>query len=208
MKYIKEYDYSLLDNIISLQDKKSSINWNNFFGNKNPLIVEVGCGNGHFLIEQAKNNKENNYIGIDIKEKRIIRCKEKQIKYNITNIAWICDEALNSLSRLFENKSISLIFMPFPDPWPKKRHHKHRLFQKEFINILHEKLVLSGLFLFITDYYQYFEKSYQLVMKDKRFDVVENNEKNKFEFTNSLFGEKWKKENKEFYSFCIKKAAI
>ena len=205
MIYLKKYDYNLLDKIIFLEGNKEPVNWNNYFSNSNPLIVEIGCGNGHFLTEKAKNDIKKNYIGIDIKEKRIIRCKEKQVKYAISNMEWFCGEALKILSGLFENNSISTIFMPFPDPWPKRKHHKHRLFKKEFVDVLNEKLMPSGLFIFITDYKQYFEESYQLISEDNRFSLIKATDENNFELGNSLFGEKWKRENREFYSFYVRK---
>ena len=108
MSYIKSYDYDLLEEVVYLKKNfNEPVDWKNLFKNHNPIVVEIGCGNGHFLINKIKQNPFFNYIGIDIKEKRIIRCREKELKYNIKNVKWICEEAFIALNNLFENDIIS-----------------------------------------------------------------------------------------------------
>jgi tRNA (guanine-N7-)-methyltransferase len=205
MSYLKEYNFDLLNEALLTPESFNPVEWQTRFQNNNPIIVEIGCGNGHYLIKLAQEEKEKNFIGIDIKNKRIIRCREKELKYNLKNITWICGEALKSLNLLFNDNSIDEMLMPFPDPWPKKRHHKKRLFKKNFIDIFYSKLKKNGIFTFITDYKEYFDVSLELINNDKRFQLFKNSDQNKDKFTTSLFGEKWKKENREFYLFSIKK---
>lgn len=205
MGHIKKYDFSLLDEVLRVEKENGIIDWHKIFANNNPLIVEVGCGNGHFLTRCAMNDKTYNYIGIDKKDKRLIRCREKQIKYNLSNIRWISGDALLALEKLFPDESISIIFMPFPDPWPKKRHHKHRMFKKEFIELLVKKLEKNGKFAFITDYFEYYDSSYSLIKDDERFEIITPDEFLSFDLSESFFGEKWRNENRIFYSFYLRK---
>ena len=205
MSYIKKYDYVLLDHVIFLNDFKEPIDWKNIFKNHNPIVLEIGCGNGHFLINKSKQRPFFNYIGIDIKKKRIIRCREKELKYDIKNIKWICDDAFLALTNLFENETISKIYMTFPDPWQKKKYHKNRLFKKEFVNLFHEKLSTNGIFIFITDFRDYFDESYELVSNDKRFSLINNLFEIEPNLKDSLFGKKWENYSRNFYSFCIEK---
>ena len=64
--------------------------------------------------------------------------------------------------------------MTFPDPWPKKKHHKNRLFKKEFVDLFYEKLSANGLFIFITDFKDYFDESFELISNDMRFDLIKD----------------------------------
>jgi len=201
MGFRKPYDLDLLDEIIITKENNAPIIWANIFENKNPLIIEVGCGNGHFLITKSKNETNNNFIGIDIKRNRLLRCREKQVKYDINNIKWVWGEALASLDHLFKNKSIKEIYMPFSDPWPKRRHQKNRMFNSAFINIINDKLITKGLFFFITDHEEYYQASLKLLVDDMRFDLKIMDQPNNSGFGFSLFGEKWKKDKRDFFAF-------
>ncbi|MCG8572369.1 MAG: tRNA (guanosine(46)-N7)-methyltransferase TrmB [Spirochaetes bacterium] len=204
MGYIKEYDFSLLENdVIQAESEPATHNWQTIFPDTLPIIVEIGCGNGHFLVEKAQNQPENNYIGIDIKAKRIIRCREKQTKKQVQNIKWICGEAFHGLQSYFKDQSIRQIYMTFPDPWPKKKHHKKRLFQKDFVDLVFQKLESEGTFVFISDFFEYYQVAYELIQNDERFSFYENNEKE--QMSTSVFGQKWLLDNRDIHCFAFKK---
>ncbi len=205
MAHMKGYDYELLEEVLRVEDYDAFIDWNGIFKDNNKLIVEVGCGNGHFLNSSATQDNTSNFIGIDIKYKRLVRCREKQVKNSSKNIIWIWGEAFVALKNLFKDQSVNIIFMPFPDPWPKRRHHKHRLFRKEFIDLFYDKLITGGFFVFITDFYEYYEASLALIKDDKRFEMVTPENFYQYDITNSYFGEKWRNDNRSFYSFFIRK---
>jgi len=205
MGHIKGYDYELLEEVLRVEDYNAFIEWQDIFKNNNKIIVEVGCGNGHFLNSSASADKTSNFVGIDVKFKRLVRCREKQVKYENKNIIWVWGEAFVALKNLFKDQSINIIFMPFPDPWPKRRHHKHRLFKKEFIDLFYDKLVPGGFFIFITDFYEYYEASLELIKDDKRFDMITPENFHQYDLTGSYFGEKWINDNRSFYSFFIRK---
>ncbi len=98
--------------------------------------VEIGCGHGHFLAAYAEAHPERYCIGIDIAGGRLERARRKSERAGLKNIAWIRAEALLFLECLPETISFSRVFILFPDPWPKKRHHKHRLVQTGFMDFL------------------------------------------------------------------------
>ena len=190
MKYRKEYDRSLLEEVISYDaEKKISID--------KPVILEIGCGNGHFLINKAQEKKDQIYFGLDLKSERLIRCREKQVKHGIENIRWIHGDAMNILSDMFGKGSISGIYMIFPDPWPKRKHHKNRLFKKEFTDVVYDKLIPSGFFIFVTDHKEYFDEVLSLIENDARFVI--NNPINMDDFSVSVFGDKWKKDDRIYH---------
>ena len=121
----------------------------------------------------------------------------------LKNIQFVVGDAMLALAKCFSDGQITRIYMTFPDPWPKKRHHKNRLFKPEFLDIVWNKLKTGGDFVFITDHEEYFEWSKTFAESDNRFDITfcgtigENDEREYL--TQSLFGEKWKREERSFY---------
>lgn len=176
------------------------IEWPFYFKNNNPIIVEIGCGNGHFLISEAINNKNFNYIGIDIKKDRVLKCHKKQKNNNLKNILWINGDALSILTNLFEDNSITKIYMTFPDPWPKRRDNKKRLFKDDFLRVILEKLTKNGEFIFISDFEDYYKWCIDILKKNS-IEYSFYNDREIKNFLVSLFAEKWKKENRNFYNF-------
>lgn len=108
------------------------IGWSKYFNNNNPIVLEIGCGNGHFLINEAILNKNINYIGIDIKKDRIEKGNKKQKNNKLENIVWINGEAFTVIYYLFNDDYIYKIYMTFPDPWPKRRDKKKDYLIKNF----------------------------------------------------------------------------
>lgn len=204
MKFRKKgFDYSLLKEALFPPEKIQPIKWGEIFKNTNPLIVEIGCGNGHFLTEEASNQKQNNFVGIDRKDYRIVKCRMKELVLQLSNIRWICGEAFSALERMFFDQSISKIYMAFPDPWPKKRHHKHRLFQENFIALLDQKLAPEGQFVFISDHEEYYRWCIELLQYQTKFKIIQDTYDHRL--TESAFGKIWKKEERSFYSFTLEK---
>ncbi|HOV15436.1 MAG TPA: tRNA (guanosine(46)-N7)-methyltransferase TrmB [Spirochaetota bacterium] len=203
----KKYNLSLLDEGIKLIEEETVINWSEIFKNSNDLVLEIGCGNGHFLTKKAVESPENNFIGIDIKHERVSKGIEKQINANLNNVKFFVDEGLHFITTYFQDSSLSLVYLLFPDPWPKRKHHKHRLLLKEsFIDALYKKLKDGGTFIYVTDHEEYFKASYERFLNEKRF-VLQNKTDNE-EYSISIFGKKWKEEGRRFYSFTLCKLPL
>ena len=105
--------------------------WHKVFNNSNPIYLEIGMGKGQFLINNALNNPDINYIGIEKYDSVILRAVEKSNELDINNLRLIRMDA-----RLIEDifdKEIDLIYLNFSDPWPKERHAKRRLTSSIFL---------------------------------------------------------------------------
>lgn len=105
--------------------------WHTLFKNDNPIYIEIGMGKGKFLLENALNNPNINYIGIEKYDSVILRAVEKTNDLEINNLYLVRMDA-----RLIEEiflKEISLIYLNFSDPWPKDRHAKRRLTSSNFL---------------------------------------------------------------------------
>ena len=104
--------------------------WNEYFGNNNPIDIEIGMGKGQFLIECARNHPDINYIGIEKYDSIVAKALPK-IPEDLKNICVIRADA-HMIEDFFQNE-IHQIFLNFSDPWPKKRHHQRRLSSEEFL---------------------------------------------------------------------------
>ena len=127
------------------------------FGNAHPLEVDLGCGDGSFLIDMAQHYPERNFLGVERLLGRV-RCVCKRIhELGLTNVKVLRLESQYTLEYLLEPHSVSRLHLLCPDPWPKARHHKRRLVQQGFLVTLHKVLKPEGEFLFKTDHPEYFE---------------------------------------------------
>ncbi len=129
--------------------------WEAVFGNTNPLNLEVGFGVGNFLIEMAIREPDENFIGMDFYHKGIRKVITRIGRYQVSNIRIVYGDAKEKLPILFNEAELSRVYINFPDPWPKKKHHKRRLIKPAFIKNLAAKLKPGGEIHIATDYEPY-----------------------------------------------------
>lgn len=106
--------------------------WNTYFNNNNPIYIEIGMGKGKFITENAINNPNINYIGIEKFDSVIARAIEKSNELDINNLVLVRMDA-EKIDEVFSNE-VDKIFLNFSDPWPKARHEKRRLTSKQFLD--------------------------------------------------------------------------
>lgn len=121
------------------------------------VTLEIGCGHGHFLTSYAQNYPQRTFIGIDLCTQRIGQSQKKQERAMLRNLLFIKAEASEFIEALPENIFLDQIFILFPDPWPKNRHHKNRLIQDNFLKLLAHKSLSETKMYFRTDHELYFE---------------------------------------------------
>lgn len=124
--------------------------WNTFFGNDDPIHVEIGMGKGKFLMELAEQNPGINYIGIEKYSSVLLRALEKREQLDLKNLYLIRYDA-EYINEIFDDQEISRIYLNFSDPWPKDRHAKRRLTSKEFLKKYDLFLKTEGEVVFKTD---------------------------------------------------------
>ena len=105
--------------------------WNKLFNNSNPIYIEIGMGKGKFIIKNAIENPNINYIGIEMYDSVILRAVEKTNDLELNNLYLIRMDA-RLINDIF-NKEMDLIYLNFSDPWPKERHAKRRLTSPIFL---------------------------------------------------------------------------
>lgn len=124
--------------------------WNSYFGNDNPIHLEIGMGKGQFLMALAKANPKINYIGIERYESVLIRAIQKMEQEPLDNLRFLCMDAL-SICDIFSFGEVKRIYLNFSDPWPKKRHAKRRLTSGTFLELYRQILDPNGQLEFKTD---------------------------------------------------------
>lgn len=122
-----------------------------FIFSKKHLTVEIGFGNGNNLFTLASKYINQNFIGIEVYKPGIISLLSKLSSHHLENIQIYNEDAVIVLNKCFLNQSIDKIFIFFPDPWPKRKHHKRRLIQPSFIKSLQDKLKFTGIIHISTD---------------------------------------------------------
>ena len=123
---------------------------------KIPFVWEIGCGHGHFLAAYAQAHPEQFCVGIDINLDRVHRATRKRDRARLDRLHFVRAEARLFLDVLPPDAAFSAIYVLFPDPWPKKRHHKYRLLQAEFLHAVAQRAGQGTPLFFRTDHAPYF----------------------------------------------------
>ena len=148
------------------------LDWAAIFGNNNPVEIEVGIGKGRFLINSALSNPDVNYLGIEWAKKYITIARHRAAMCELNNIRLLKENASQVIERGIPAESISHYHIYFPDPWPKKRHHKRRLFQKVVVDKIAETLVTGGKMSIVTDYHEYYEWILEALSENDRIQPI------------------------------------
>ncbi len=125
------------------------------YGQKNPLIIEIGFGNGDCLAEYASLNSDKNFLGIEVHTPGVGHLLINIEQNNLKNIRIFQADAVSIIENKIDDRSIQGVHIFFPDPWPKRKHHKRRIINAEFIQLLLKKLLPEGYIHIATDWEHY-----------------------------------------------------
>ena len=153
----QERSYSELSPAWCIPFEHKKINFVEIFGNTNPIIVEIGFGMGDATAQIAASNPDINYLGIEVHRPGVGKLLGEIKRRDLKNLYIIEHDALEVLEYMIGDNSINGFHIFFPDPWPKKRHHKRRLVQRPRTNLMAQKLTPGGYLYFVTDIIEYAE---------------------------------------------------
>ena len=125
-------------------------NWNEFFKNNNPIILELACGKGEYAVGLGKLYPQKNFIGIDLKGNRIWVGAKKALQQNLKNVAFLRTQ-IDQVSDYFSQNEVEEIWITFPDPQLRKSKAKKRLTHPKFLRLYQQFLVPGGLIHLKTD---------------------------------------------------------
>ena len=127
------------------------------FGRAAPVTFEIGFGNGDSLVALALAHPERNFVGLEVHRPGVghlmLRCEEE----HVGNVRIVCHDAVEILQQRVADATLDEVLLYFPDPWPKKRHHKRRIVQPAFVELVARKLKPGGVFRMATDWQPYAE---------------------------------------------------
>ena len=140
---------------IPYENKK--INFVDIFGNTNPIVIEIGFGMGDATAALAEANPNINYLGIEVHRPGVGKLLGEIKRRELKNLYIIEHDALEVLEEMIGDNSVNGFHIFFPDPWPKKKHHKRRMVQRPRTNLFAQKLAPGGYLYFVTDWLEYAE---------------------------------------------------
>lgn len=155
-------------------DAKTKLNFSKIFGNDNPVTIEIGFGMGTVTAQIAAENPDKNYLGLEVHKPGVGKLLGLIEENGLQNVRIIQFDALEVLANMVEDESAAAFHIFFPDPWPKKRHHKRRLIQPLNTSLFAKKLVAGGYVYMATDWAEYAEEALAV------FEAT-SNLKNKYE---------------------------
>ena len=133
------------------------LDWSRLFGRSRPVEIEVGCGKGRLLLGLAEAHPERNFVGLEYARAYLLTVAERARKRGLSNVRVTRFEAGRFFREWVPDSSVSAFHLLYPDPWPKKRHHKRRLIQDEFLRELRRVLLPEAGLDIATDHEGYFE---------------------------------------------------
>lgn len=148
------------------------------FGRGAPIEMEIGSGKGGFLLRRARAYPDRSFFGVEWANKYIRYAADRMVRWGVTNVRLMRTDARHLVIHHLPRVSLTILHIYHPDPWPKKRHHKRRLIQPQFLSAVVDALVPGGRVAIQTDHADYFEHIQEVVAREKRlqpsvFDVPE-----------------------------------
>jgi tRNA (guanine-N7-)-methyltransferase len=143
--------------IMGLEHKSGLQNFAETFGRVAPVVLEIGFGMGKSLVEMALNEPDKDFVGIEVHRPGVGTCLNEAAEQNVKNLRVYEHDAVEVFADCIAENSLARVQLFFPDPWHKKRHHKRRIVQADFVQKLRSKLAIGGVFHMATDWENYAE---------------------------------------------------
>jgi len=150
---------TLSKSLLDISDYYIPIDLSEVFRNKKDIVLEIGFGDGDFLIEMAQRHPEKNFLGIEIKTKRFKLAVKKAEEEKNGNIKFLHMNADIAVEEIFPEDVFSRVYINFPDPWPKDRHRKHRIINFELLQKLSKTMKRNGILEIASDHKDYITHS-------------------------------------------------
>ncbi len=152
---MKALSEQICDYLIPWKNLEWPLDLDALFSRKMPMVLEIGFGDGSFLIDIATRFPERNYVGIELAWDPIQRLFKKIEHLGLSNVKVLRCDAGQAITSLFQTDIFEEVFINHPDPWPKERHHRRRLLQRSFLKEVAASLIKDGQLTIATDHADY-----------------------------------------------------
>ncbi len=153
-----------------IEASTGELNLEQLFGREATLVVEIGFGNGNATWQMAGTEPGKNFIGIEVHKPGVGHLLQALESHKLTNVRIARDDAVDFLQDRIPDHSVSEVRIFFPDPWPKKRHHKRRIIQGGFLDLLALKMEPGGILHLATDWQPYAEYMLEICNQHPAFE--------------------------------------
>ena len=204
-RILKEYTGVAL----KVEELDGKIDFGRVFGRGGPVHIEIGCGKATFLLNQARAQPAVNFLGIEWASRYYRYAVDRIGRWGLDNVRIIRADAVGFLANFVPDESVECFHIYFPDPWPKRRHHRRRFVCPANLQQLLRCLKTGGELRLATDHLEYFQKIQELI--DTQVDKLEKIEflpaasAQIGEWVGTNFERKYLKENKPIYTLAVKK---
>jgi tRNA (guanine-N7-)-methyltransferase len=145
----------LVEYLVEWREGPWPVDWSGRFGRSAPLVLEIGFGNGEFLLDQAQRHPERDHVGLELSWSAAARLLRRLAAARATNVRAALADAEVALERLFASESLDAVFVNHPCPWPKTRHHERRLLAAPGLALLAERMRTGARLTVVTDHAEY-----------------------------------------------------
>jgi tRNA (guanine-N7-)-methyltransferase len=194
---------------LKIQDLDGRIDLFRLFGRSAPFHIEIGVGRGTFLLNQAKTHPQTDFLGIEWTNKYYLYSVDRIGRWNLTNVRIIRTDAASFLTNFLPDTSVDCFHIYFPDPWPKKRHHKRRFFNTTNTDQLLRCLKPAGHLRIATDHADYFKQIKSVIAEKanslEKIDFLPAAGADTGEWIGSNFERKYLKENRPIFCLAVRK---
>lgn len=153
-------------------DELEDLRWQTFFGNANPVELEIGVGKAGFLLRRAQAYPQRNFLGIEWANEFYRFAVDRMQRWKVPNVRILRTDASHFVRAQCLRDSLLALHVYHPDPWPKRRHHKRRLFQSPFVDAAVACLVPGGRWAVQTDHAEYFEVIRDLLLNHPQLEQI------------------------------------
>ena len=194
---------------INPEDLNGKIDFTRIFGRNGPVHIEIGSGKGTFLVNQAKDNPGDNFFGIEWARKYYRYAVDRIGRWDLKNVRIIRTDAAVFIAKFIDDNSVDCFHIYFPDPWPKKRHHKRRFLCPVNLEQLIRCLKIQGQLRIATDHAEYFKQIQNVIAqasdKLEEIDFLPTAGAETGEWVGTNFERKYIRDNKSIYTLAAKK---
>jgi len=173
------------------------------FGRTAPLQVDLGCGDGSFLTALAAQTPQKNFLGIERLVGRVRTAARKAARLENVNVLQL--ETSYAIRYLLPARSVEVFHLLFPDPWPKRRHHRRRIVTPDFLGAVAEALTANGILRVATDQSDYFEQMSHVAEQSTKFAA--NQDDSDDDLPASAFEKRFKKTGAKIYRLELRKVS-
>ncbi len=196
-------EVDLLLRLEEAAEEDPALDWHEVFGNDHPVEIEIGIGKGRFLMAAAQARPQVNFIGVEWAAKYLRIAQARSQKRRLRNLRLVRADAREFVEFFVPASSVRAFHLYFPDPWPKKRHHKRRLFNAEFLGEVERALEPGGRLWLATDHGDYFQAMLEVLAGAERLGEAAAD----WEGVKTNYEEKYLTAGKPIYRLVLEKKA-